>query len=710
VLRKILIFVVTVSLLLTSNVAYAAGKIFAFNPNPVSSAMGDAGVALTSEFITGNVLNPASAIGIYRTIVTLATSNMTGDIQYNYGGIGFLSDIGVFGATLMYVNYNTDKYYDNIGNSVSGGTSYDLAATFTYALPIKEYLPVFVDYGGFGANLKIMRSSLADYIAETIAIDLGGVISIPTAKNFSFGFALKNLGTSQKFVEKNYELPQMLTLGLAYRNLDFYDLKIALDFTNPKNYENYTSIGFSINPVYFLALRAGLKLGGDSLLNNTRMGVGLQFKGISFDYAFIPSSELNATHSFSLSFAFGKFSDQKTAYEYYLDQHFREAEASFYAKDYPKAREEFDSILAVYPDHQPSQKYLRKIADELAKIDEYTFKKVNKYMKKATEAFDKNNMVKAEKYFRKVLDIDPENNVAQNYIEAIERTTDDIKALQNRDQNKERIQYLWDRYEKFYKKGNIIRARDSLKYLLEIDPENSLAKEKIVLIDNQLAKIASDKANEIYETGMKHYNRGDYEEAILYFEAVLVAAPHRIDVQSLIEKCQQNIQVLTEDERLYKLSQEQDKVRDKLNQEFDDGMNDYQKGRLELAVEHFKKAKILAEKYEFNDYYKKSSAYILRLSAKLSEKYYKQGINAYRSNKFELAAKSYKKALEYNASNTSAAFELERVAGQVAQKYYEEGMTAYSRNEMAKARDCFKRALYYKPNMKEAQRALSRAQ
>ena len=709
-LRKILIFVVTVSLLLTSNVAYAAGKIFAFNPNPVSSAMGDAGVALTSEFITGNVLNPASAIGIYRTIVTLATSNMTGDIQYNYGGIGFLSDIGVFGATLMYVNYNTDKYYDNIGNSVSGGTSYDLAATFTYALPIKEYLPVFVDYGGFGANLKIMRSSLADYIAETIAIDLGGVISIPTAKNFSFGFALKNLGTSQKFVEKNYELPQMLTLGLAYRNLDFYDLKIALDFTNPKNYENYTSIGFSINPVYFLALRAGLKLGGDSLLNNTRMGVGLQFKGISFDYAFIPSSELNATHSFSLSFAFGKFSDQKTAYEYYLDQHFREAEASFYAKDYPKAREEFDSILAVYPDHQPSQKYLRKIADELAKIDEYTFKKVNKYMKKATEAFDKNNMVKAEKYFRKVLDIDPENNVAQNYIEAIERTTDDIKALQNRDQNKERIQYLWDRYEKFYKKGNIIRARDSLKYLLEIDPENSLAKEKIVLIDNQLAKIASDKANEIYETGMKHYNRGDYEEAILYFEAVLVAAPHRIDVQSLIEKCQQNIQVLTEDERLYKLSQEQDKVRDKLNQEFDDGMNDYQKGRLELAVEHFKKAKILAEKYEFNDYYKKSSAYILRLSAKLSEKYYKQGINAYRSNKFELAAKSYKKALEYNASNTSAAFELERVAGQVAQKYYEEGMTAYSRNEMAKARDCFKRALYYKPNMKEAQRALSRAQ
>ena len=709
-LKKFLVFLIAVSLLITPSFSYAAGKIFAFNPNPASSAMADAGVALTSPFITGNVLNPASTIGIYRTVVSLATSNMTGDIQYNYGGIGFLSDVGVFGATLMYVDYKTDAYYDNAGNPYSGATSYDLSAAFTYSLPIKKYLPVFIDYGGFGANLKIMRSSLADYIAETIAVDLGGIISIPTAKDFSFGFALKNLGVSQKFVEKNFELPQMLTLGLAYNNLDFYNLKVALDFTNPKNYSNYTSIGLSVNPVYFLALRFGLKIGGDSLLNNTRMGIGLQFKGISVDYAFIPASDLNATHSFSLNFAFGNFSEQKVAYEYYLDQHFREAEASFYAKDFTKAREEFDNILAVYPDHQPSQKYLRKIVDELAEIDEYNFKKVNKYMDTATKAFNKNNMVKAEKYYKKVLALDPENNVAKNYLEAIEHSTDDIKVLQDREKNSERIQYLWDRYEKFYKKGNIIRARDSLKYLLEIDSENSLAKEKMVLIDNQLAKIASDKVSEIFNTGMKHYNKGDYEEAIRYFEAVLVAAPHRLDAQNYIEKAQQNIQTLAEDDRLYKLSKEQDKVRDRLNQEFDDGMNNYQKGRLELAVEHFKKAKILAEKYEFNDYYKKSTAYILRLSTKLSDKYYKQGLYAYKTNKFELAAQSYKKSLEYNPENTSAKFELDRVAEQVAKKYYEEGMSAYSKNEISKARDCFKRALYYKPNMKEAQRALARVQ
>jgi hypothetical protein len=71
----------------------------------------------------------------------------------------------------MYVDYNIDQYYDNEGNIENLGQTYDVAAVLTYALPIKKYLPVFMDYGGFGANLKIMRSSLADYIAESIAVD-----------------------------------------------------------------------------------------------------------------------------------------------------------------------------------------------------------------------------------------------------------------------------------------------------------------------------------------------------------------------------------------------------------------------------------------------------------------------------------------------------------------------------------------------------------
>ena len=150
--------------------------------------------------------------------------------------------------------------------------------------------------------------------------------------------------------------------------------------------------------------------------------------------------------------------------------------------------------------------------------------------------------------------------------------------------------------------------------------------------------------------------------AIKYFEAVVVAAPHRLDVQDLIDKAQKNIQEIAEAERLSALEQEQGKVRDQLYEAYDAGLKYYEKGKLEESVKHFEKAKNIAEKYEFEEYYKNAKNYISKISANLSEKYYKQGFAAFRKNKFEEAASSYKKALEYNPGNTSAQFELDRVA------------------------------------------------
>ena len=207
---------------------------------------------------------------------------------------------------------------------------------------------------------------------------------------------------------------------------------------------------------------------------------------------------------------------------------------------------------------------------------------------------------------------------------------------------------------------------------------------------------------------MKYYKNGEYDEAIKYFEAVVVAAPHRLDVQELIEKAQKNIQEIAEAERLSALEEEQNKVKDQLYEAYNAGLKNYEKGKLEVAVKHFEKAKNIAEKYEFDEYYKKIKNYISKISANLSEKYYKQGFAAFRKNRFEESASLYKKALEYNPGNTSAKFELDRVADQVAQSFYEKGMAAYSKNEMEKAREYFKKALYFRPNRIEVQRALDR--
>lgn len=709
-MKKIISLVLVLSFcMLSFRDVYATGKVFLINPDPVSSGMGDAGVALPSQFVTGAAINPASTIGVYRTVATLAVSNITGNIQYDYAGVAFLSSIGVFGASVMYVDYKTGDYLDNVGQKIRGlGNSYDVSAQLNYSLPLKRYFPTFIDYGGVGATLKFIRSSLADYISEALAVDVGGLFTIPKTKYLSLGFALKNFGTDQKYVREKFCLPQTVAVGLGFNYEDFYNVKIALDFNNVRDYENFTSVGLSFNPVYFLAFRFGVKCGGKSIFNNTRMGVGLRFKGMNFDYAFIPTSDLNATHQFSLSAAFGSFSEQKVAYEYYLNNHFRQAEASFYAKDFVKARKQFDDILSVYPDHVPSQEYLRKIVNELAKIDEYNMDKVNKYMEKADKSFAKNDIVTADKYYRMALELDPTNKVAKFGIEKCEQVSKNVKIEQARAENRDRIEYLWKRYEKFYKRGDLVRARDALKYLLDIDSENALAKEKIVNLDNQLAKVASDKANDIYKEGIKYYKKGDYDEAIKYFEAVIVSAPHRIDIQELIDKAKKNIQEITEAQRTTALENEQNKVKDTLYDFYEKGLKYYEKGKFETAIVYFKRAKNIADKYEFEEYSKNASSYISRISQSLSDKYYKRGFEAFSKNKFEEAATNYKKSLEYNPENVSSKLELEHVVDRVAQDLYEKGMASYSKNEMAKAREYFTKALYFKPNKIEAKRALDR--
>ena len=76
ILKKLLSICLGICCILVSfDTVYATGKVFSINPDPVTSAMGDAGVALPSTSVNGAVINPSATIGIYRTVVSLSATN-----------------------------------------------------------------------------------------------------------------------------------------------------------------------------------------------------------------------------------------------------------------------------------------------------------------------------------------------------------------------------------------------------------------------------------------------------------------------------------------------------------------------------------------------------------------------------------------------------------------------------------------------------------
>ena len=104
------------------------------------------------------------------------------------------------------------------------------------------------------------------------------------------------------------------------------------------------------NSGLFLTLRGGVKLAEESLNTDFRMGFGLEFQSFMLDYSYTPSDKLNGTHNFNLSFAIGDFSNQKAAYDYYMQNHFREAAELYHRKDYIAARQKLTKY-SVYPEH-----------------------------------------------------------------------------------------------------------------------------------------------------------------------------------------------------------------------------------------------------------------------------------------------------------------------------------------------------------------------
>ncbi|MDR2426355.1 MAG: tetratricopeptide repeat protein [Endomicrobium sp.] len=714
--NKITSFILIIALLVNmtsyifADAGVTSGQIFAYNPNPVTGALGDAGIALRSDKAASSILNPAATIDTYRITASFSNSSLFGEIQYNFIGVTFPTEIGKFGMSFMYGGYGKIDYYDREGGSINMGSSYDAGFVLNYSLPLKRTSPVEVTYGGVGVNIKALRTVLGNYTSEALAVDVGGMFTLPSIDNLSLGVAYRNLGTKQKFITQDYDMPQTFAVGLAYREKDFYNLNIVLDFNAQMNSGNYFSTGAAITPVYFLTFRGGVKLADESLNTDLRLGMSFEFQNFSVDYSYTPSDQLNGTHNFNLSYAIGKFTSQQVAYDYYMQNHFRKAVESYYKKDYIMARNRFDEILAVYPEHRTSQRYLQRIIDELTDIDVYNARRVNEYMRKANLALEKGNVAKAAKNFSKVLDIDPENTLARTGIEKVNEYSEEVEIERERHKNSERIQYLWARYENFYFQGELVRAKEALNFILDIDPQNAAAKDAIVTIDGQLSKIASDKVAEMYSQGMDYYNQGKFQEAIRYFEAIIIAAPHRRDAQELIAKAEENIQKITEYERHRKVLEAQSKVRGELSRNFERALNYYEKNRLAEAVKYFRRSKDIADKYEFSDYSQNAQTYIAKISYELSEMHYRRGFELFRKNDFEAAAKEYKTALSYNPNNTSASFELERVSGDVAQKYYEEGMSYYSRSDFDKAREYLKRALYFKPDKAEAKRALERLQ
>ena len=219
--------------------------------------------------------------------------------------------IGRFAAAVQYINYGTFTEANDFGEKLGSFGAGEAAFIIGYANKIDKNF-------NYGISTKFIYSSIAGKYSTGIAFDLGLQYIIPD-QNWSFGFAVLNLGTQIKsYFSTSEDLPLDIRFGLSKR-LEHLPLTIfaSLNKLN-ENQDNFVdrfkqfAFGGEFRLSKSLNLRIGydnekrreLKIGTTAGLAGFNIGLGVLISKYNFDYAFSSMGSIGGFHRIGISTTF----------------------------------------------------------------------------------------------------------------------------------------------------------------------------------------------------------------------------------------------------------------------------------------------------------------------------------------------------------------------------------------------------------------------
>jgi hypothetical protein len=133
---------------------------------------------------------------------------------------------------------------------------------------------------------------------QTLGVDVG-ILAILRNRT-RMGAVMHNLNRPRMGAGYREDLPRYMTFGIAYQ--PYPGVVTVLDLGKKFGEETRMNGGMEAQIVPFMALRFGVQTKPDRLMG----GVGLNYRGVSFDYALINHSVLPLTHQLSISYRFGR--------------------------------------------------------------------------------------------------------------------------------------------------------------------------------------------------------------------------------------------------------------------------------------------------------------------------------------------------------------------------------------------------------------------
>ena len=176
-----------------------------------------------------------------------------------------------------------------------------LAAGVTYARS-------FTDKFSAGLTANMIHTGLADLSQQTFSLDLGTLYDVGAA-GMKIGMAIQNIGSQEKFIEREARIPSIFRVGTSATLMSSADQKLvgSFEFSHPPDNSERVNVGAEYSFHKYLFLRGGYAFNYDS--EGIAGGVGFHFPvsiaGMAdMDYSYTDMLDLGASHRFSMRFQF----------------------------------------------------------------------------------------------------------------------------------------------------------------------------------------------------------------------------------------------------------------------------------------------------------------------------------------------------------------------------------------------------------------------
>jgi hypothetical protein len=173
----------------------------------------------------------------------------------------------------------------------------DMAYTISYGKSFGE------DWSA-GINVRHLRSRIDTESASAFAADLGGLWRTPH-RPLTMGLTVRHLGTEIKFVDEGDPLPLTATLGAGYRLFED-KLSLGVDLRQPVDNDLQVGAGTEFTQTFAWDLAGSLRAGFNSAgtdpsdgLTGLSIGLGLSWRNVAFDAAWVPYGFLGNTFRYA---------------------------------------------------------------------------------------------------------------------------------------------------------------------------------------------------------------------------------------------------------------------------------------------------------------------------------------------------------------------------------------------------------------------------